>query len=100
MSGKKGAELEPEINKYGENFSKELTEWAKPDKSGKTGCERLRGQLVTFGKSVEQAGEIAFAVAKKCSWILPDTDPQKIAHWKESVANGAISPDLAAKEGY
>lgn len=101
--GKMGAELEPEIKKFGENFSKEFTEWAKPDKSGKTGLERLKGQLVTFGKSVEQAGEIAFAVAKKFSWILPDTDAQKIAHWKESVANGAISPDvaaaLAAKEG-
>ncbi|EMO5715816.1 hypothetical protein RVW00_000751 [Enterobacter bugandensis] len=85
--GKITNELAPDINTAAEDLAvwakevtpeitKAVTDWIRPDESGKRGPERLWGAITDAGESLTRFGKIVMTIADKLSWIIPDAPRQ------------------------
>jgi len=99
--GKVGSELTPAIEKaqleivgwVKDNegaWIKNVQEWMKPDKDGKTGADLLWADLKSFGEGVVQISKVIWAVANKLSWLIPDKEQDK-----KDIETGLASGNLS-----
>lgn len=97
ISGQLGGELGPSIT----GIADKLSSWLKDG-----GIDSIKSIIlddvipgaVSFGKGLVYVGEVAFALARKLNWLLPDEKEQ--AQQKQQlinqVASGNSSPELVA----
>ncbi|ENY9320153.1 hypothetical protein ACF5DM_001051 [Salmonella enterica] len=75
----------------GPEITKGIIEWTKPDESGKSGLTRFKEDAKEFGEGLYKLGRIAWALADKFSFLLPDSDEEIQKKITEGLANGSLS---------
>lgn len=95
IAGRLGGELGPSIT----GIANKLSTWLR-DGGIDTIKSVIKGDIIpsaiTFGKGLVYVGEVAFALAKKLSWLLPDEKEQAAQKQQliNQVASGNSSPEL------
>ncbi|EBY1867205.1 hypothetical protein DU156_05250, partial [Salmonella enterica subsp. enterica serovar Durham] len=75
----------------GPEITKGIIEWTKPDENGKSGLTRFKEDAKEFGEGLYKLGRIAWALADKFSFLLPDSDEEIQKKITEGLANGSLS---------
>ncbi|EBU8870410.1 hypothetical protein DMA29_03165 [Salmonella enterica subsp. enterica serovar Seattle] len=75
----------------GPEITKGIIEWMKPDENGKSGLTRFKEDAKEFGEGLYKLGRIAWALADKFSFLLPDSDEEIQKKITEGLANGSLS---------
>lgn len=97
VSGVLGKELGPSITKIADKFADWLKNGGMDSIKSIIKNDIIPG-VINFGKGLVYVGEVAFALAKKLSWLLPDEEDQ--AKNKQilinQIAAGNSSPEAVA----